>query len=119
HRLLLPRPLHVHVPGGRRPHAEALRADFRGLEGRWWRAGVLGCCPARDLSRRKPMTTKSMARLAVLLAFGAVFALPAGAAAQEVIRIGCPTKTYFPTILATVTQEQGLFDKEGLRPEVT
>jgi len=65
------------------------------------------------------MTTKSMARLAVLLAFGAVFALPAGAAAQEVIRIGCPTKTYFPTILATVAKEKGLFEKEGLKPEIT
>src|SRR5262245_32410086 len=65
------------------------------------------------------MTTKSMARLAVLLAFGAIFALPVGAAAQEVIRIGCPTKTYFPTILATVAKEKGLFGKEGLRPEIT
>src|SRR5262244_3721432 len=67
----------------------------------------------------KPMTTKPMARLAVLLAFGATFALPVGAAAQEVIRIGCPTKTYFPTILATVAKEKGLFEKEGLRPEIT
>jgi ABC-type nitrate/sulfonate/bicarbonate transport system substrate-binding protein len=65
------------------------------------------------------MTTKSMAQLAMLLAFGAMFALPVGAAAQEVIRIGCPTKTYFPTILATVAKEKGLFEKEGLRPEIT
>jgi NitT/TauT family transport system substrate-binding protein len=36
-----------------------------------------------------------------------------------VIRIGCPTKTYFPTILATVAKEKGLFEKEGLRPEIT
>src|SRR5262250_2648898 len=63
--------------------------------------------------------TKSMARLAVLLAFGAIVALPMGAAAQEVISIGCPTKTYFPTILATVAKEKGLFEKEGLRPEIT
>ena len=35
------------------------------------------------------------------------------------IRIGCPTKTYFPTILATVAKEKGLFEKEGLRPEIT
>src|SRR5262249_57134504 len=66
------------------------------------------------------MTTKSMARLVVLRrAFGAIVALPVGAAAQEVIRIGCPTKTYFPTILATVAKEKGLFEKEGLRPEIT
>lgn len=41
------------------------------------------------------------------------------AAAQEVIRIGCPTKTYFPTILATVARDRGLFEKEGLRAEIT
>src|SRR5499425_920530 len=86
---------------------------------RWPRLGVLGCCPACHLSRRKPMTTKSMAQLAVLLAFGAMLALPAGAAAQEIIRVGAPTKTYFPTILATVAKEKGLFEKEGLRPEIT
>src|SRR2546426_2855738 len=65
------------------------------------------------------MTTKSMAGLALVLALGALFSLPTGVSAQEVIRIGCPTKTYFPTILATVAKEKGLFEKEGLRPEIT
>jgi NitT/TauT family transport system substrate-binding protein len=65
------------------------------------------------------MATKLMARLAVVLAFGALVSLPGSAAAQETIRIGCPTKTYFPTILATVAKEKGLFEKEGLRPEIT
>lgn len=65
------------------------------------------------------MTTKSMARLATLMALGALLSLPAVAPAQETIRIGCPTKTYFPTILATVAKEKGLFEKEGLRPEIT
>jgi ABC-type nitrate/sulfonate/bicarbonate transport system substrate-binding protein len=65
------------------------------------------------------MTTKCMARLAMLLACGASLALAESTAAQEVIRIGCPTKTYFPTILATVAKEKGLFEKEGLRPEIT
>jgi len=41
------------------------------------------------------------------------------ASAQEVIKIGCPTKTYFPTILATVAKDKGLFEKEGLKPEIT
>jgi NitT/TauT family transport system substrate-binding protein len=53
------------------------------------------------------------------LAVGALVGLSTGAVAQEVIRIGCPTKTYFPTILATVAKEKGLFEKEGLRPEIT
>jgi NitT/TauT family transport system substrate-binding protein len=55
----------------------------------------------------------------LVLAVGALLALATAAPAQEVIRIGCPTKTYFPTILATVAKEKGLFEKEGLRPEIT
>jgi ABC-type nitrate/sulfonate/bicarbonate transport system substrate-binding protein len=65
------------------------------------------------------MATKLMARLALAVVTGALLFLPTGAGAQEVIRIGCPTKTYFPTILATVAKEKGLFEKEGLRPEIT
>ncbi|HKZ08058.1 MAG TPA: ABC transporter substrate-binding protein [Methylomirabilota bacterium] len=65
------------------------------------------------------MATRLMARLAVVLAFGALVSLPGSATAQETIRIGCPTKTYFPTILAIVAKEKGLFEKEGLRPEIT
>src|SRR3990172_9400114 len=67
----------------------------------------------------EPMRTKSGALQVVALALGALFGLSTGAAAQEVIRIGCPTKTYFPTILATVAKEKGLFEKEGLKPEIT
>jgi NitT/TauT family transport system substrate-binding protein len=63
---------------------------------------------------------KKLVVLQVLgLAAGALLALATPAPAQEVIRIGCPTKTYFPTILATVAKEKGLFEKEGLRPEIT
>jgi NitT/TauT family transport system substrate-binding protein len=62
-------------------------------------------------------------RLVVLhvpaLVVGAVIGLSTAVPAQEVIRIGCPTKTYFPTILATVAKDKGLFEKEGLRPEIT
>jgi NitT/TauT family transport system substrate-binding protein len=56
-----------------------------------------------------------MAALAVALG-----ALVVGQAnAQDVIKIGCPTKTYFPTILAMVAKDKGLFEKEGLKPEIT
>src|SRR4029453_252801 len=65
------------------------------------------------------MAMTLVARLAVVMASSALLALPMGAAAQETIPIGCPTKTYFPTILATVAKEKGLFEKEGLRPEIT
>jgi ABC-type nitrate/sulfonate/bicarbonate transport system substrate-binding protein len=62
---------------------------------------------------------KLVAVHALALAIGALFGVATGAEAQEVIRIGCPTKTYFPTILATVAKEKGLFQKEGLTPEIT
>jgi NitT/TauT family transport system substrate-binding protein len=64
------------------------------------------------------MTAMLMAMLAAIVAMGALSG-PRPAAAQETIRIGCPTKTYFPTILATVAKDRGLFEKEGLRPEIT
>jgi NitT/TauT family transport system substrate-binding protein len=54
-----------------------------------------------------------------VLVLGVLVGLSVPVAAQDVIRIGCPTKTYFPTILATVAKEKGLFEKEGLRPEIT
>ena len=54
---------------------------------------------------------------ALAIALSALFVSVADA--QEVIKIGCPTKTYFPTILATVAKEKGLFEKEGLKPEIT
>jgi ABC-type nitrate/sulfonate/bicarbonate transport system substrate-binding protein len=62
------------------------------------------------------MKTTLAALVGLILAAGA---LAPGAPAQEVIRIGCPTKTYFPTILATVAKDKGLFEKEGLKPEIT
>jgi NitT/TauT family transport system substrate-binding protein len=41
------------------------------------------------------------------------------AVAQETIRIGLPTKTYYPTIIAETAQRQGLFAKEGIKAELT
>lgn len=65
------------------------------------------------------MRTTPAALLLIALAAVVVAGRPADAAAEEVIRIGCPTKTYFPTILATVAKDKGLFAKEGLTPEIT
>jgi ABC-type nitrate/sulfonate/bicarbonate transport system substrate-binding protein len=65
------------------------------------------------------MTTMLTALLILALAAGGVAGVSTDAAAQETIRIGCPTKTYFPTILATVAKDKGLFEKEGLKPEIT
>src|SRR5438477_712824 len=54
---------------------------------------------------------------AAALALG--FAGSAGAQAQETIRIGLPTKTYYPTIIAETALRQGLFAKEGVKAELT
>jgi NitT/TauT family transport system substrate-binding protein len=39
--------------------------------------------------------------------------------AQDVVRIALPTKTYYPTIISETAVRQKLFDKEGLRAELT
>ena len=65
------------------------------------------------------MRATVVALYVMVLALGALVGLATDAAAQDVIRIGCPTKTYFPTILVTVAKDRGLFEKEGLRPEIT
>ncbi len=40
-------------------------------------------------------------------------------AAGEVVRIGLPTKTYYPTIIAETALRQKLFEKEGIAAELT
>src|SRR4051794_952018 len=42
-----------------------------------------------------------------------------GRAQGEVVRIGLPTKTYYPTIIAETALRQKLFDKEGIKAELT
>ncbi len=55
--------------------------------------------------------------LAATLLAGFHLALPASA--QDTIRIGLPTKTYYPTIIAETALRQGLFAKEGIKAELT
>src|SRR5215207_8088627 len=42
-----------------------------------------------------------------------------GRAQGEVVRIGLPTKTYYPTIIAETALRQKLFEKEGIKAELT
>ncbi|HMK78027.1 MAG TPA: ABC transporter substrate-binding protein [Xanthobacteraceae bacterium] len=50
----------------------------------------------------------------------AALALPRIARAQaQVVRIGVPTKTYYPTIIAETAIRQKLFAKEGIQAELT
>ena len=53
--------------------------------------------------------------LATMLVAGGV----RSAAAQDTVRIALPTKTYYPTIIAETAVRQKLFEKEGLKAELT
>lgn len=56
--------------------------------------------------------------LAILTAVSCLTA-PVLAQAAETIRVGLPTKTYWPTTIAETAVRQKLFEKEGLTPELT
>ncbi len=60
-------------------------------------------------------------RRTILIAGAATIAMPYVAFGQgkEKIRIGTPTKTYFPTIIAETAIRQKLFEKEGIEGELT
>lgn len=60
-------------------------------------------------------------RRSFLLAGAATVLAPRAAVAQaaNTIRIGVPTKTYWPTIIAETAIRQKLFDKEGIKAELT
>ena len=50
----------------------------------------------------------------------AALGMPSIARAQpQLVRIGLPTKTYYPTIIAETALRQKLFDKEGIKAELT
>jgi len=50
----------------------------------------------------------------------AALGMPSIVRAQgQVVRIGLPTKTYYPTIIAETAVRQKLFDKEGIKAELT
>ena len=60
-------------------------------------------------------------RRAIVLGSAASVAFPRAVLGQAkpVVRIGVPTKTYFPTIIAETAIRQKFFDKEGVTPELT
>ena len=60
-------------------------------------------------------------RRAVVLGGTAALSFPAIVLGQAkpVVRIGVPTKTYFPTIIAETALRQKLFDKEGVECQLT
>ena len=67
------------------------------------------------------MKNPSSTRRAVVLGGAAALSFPALVLGQAkpVVRIGVPTKTYFPTIIAETALRQKLFDKEGIECQLT
>lgn len=58
-------------------------------------------------------------RLALSLLGAAALAAASYAAQAETIRVGLPTKTYWPTTVAETAVRQKLFEKEGISAELT
>ena len=61
----------------------------------------------------------NMCRRHALASLAAVTLLSTPALAQETIRVGLPTKTYWPTTVAETAVRQKLFEKEGIKAELT
>jgi NitT/TauT family transport system substrate-binding protein len=63
-----------------------------------------------NLLRRSMLMAGAATLFAPRIAFGQ---------SQETVRIGVPTKTYFPTIIVETALRQKLFEKEGIKAELT
>src|SRR6266545_7229507 len=63
----------------------------------------------------------NLTRRSMLLAGAAGLCMPRIALGQgrETVRIGVPTKTYWPTIICETAIRQKLFEKEGIKAELT
>ncbi|MET0653035.1 MAG: ABC transporter substrate-binding protein [Hyphomicrobiaceae bacterium] len=70
---------------------------------------------------KAPCSTHALSRRSVLVAGAAAVAMPHIARAQGAgtIRIGVPTRTYWPTIICETALRQKLFEKEGIKAELT
>ena len=71
--------------------------------------------------KAKGNVTMSITRRHILATIAAATVLGASAMAQaaDTVRIGLPTKTYWPTTIAETAVRQKLFEKEGITAELT
>jgi ABC-type nitrate/sulfonate/bicarbonate transport system substrate-binding protein len=60
-----------------------------------------------------------LATWAVVMLSPAMLCAAPAASQAETVRIGLPTKTYWPTTVAEAAQHQKLFEKEGITAEIT
>src|SRR6266581_3821380 len=61
----------------------------------------------------------NVSRRLALASLAAAFLAAPAAASAETIRVGLPTKTYWPTTVAETAVRQKLFEKEGITAELT
>jgi NitT/TauT family transport system substrate-binding protein len=73
------------------------------------------------MGRRRLPEKPDLSRRALLAAGAASLVMPRAAIAQgqDTIRIGVPTKTYWPTIICETAIRQKLFEKEGIKAQLT
>ena len=73
------------------------------------------------MGKEPPTDRPDLLRRSLLIGGAAAVAMPNVARAQagNGIRIGVPTKTYWPTIIAETAIRQKLFEKEGIKAELT
>ena len=73
------------------------------------------------MSKSQSNLNPDLVRRSMLLGGAAALLLPniVFAQAKQTVRIGVPTKTYFPTIIGETAIRQKLFDKEGINAELT
>ena len=73
------------------------------------------------MGKQPPMKMPSLCRRSFLVAGAATVLAPRTTFAQGAgtIRIGVPTKTYWPTIICETAIRQKLFEKEGIKAELT
>jgi ABC-type nitrate/sulfonate/bicarbonate transport system substrate-binding protein len=64
------------------------------------------------------MTVVTRRHIVAILTVTTLLAGPAASSA-ELVRIGLPTKTYWPTTMAEAAKSQKLFEKEGITAELT
>jgi NitT/TauT family transport system substrate-binding protein len=77
--------------------------------------------PNQEKKKQKGNVTMSITRRHILATIAVATVLGASSIAQaaDTVRIGLPTKTYWPTTIAETAVRQKLFEKEGIAAELT
>src|SRR5262245_20275116 len=87
----------------------------------WARGPTRTAMGGKQMGKELQKDSPDFLRRSLLIGAAAAAAMPNVVRAQGAnsIRIGVPTKTYWPTIIAETAIRQKLFDKEGIKAELT